>query len=96
MISSTHRTLAALCRRLDAKALEQLRAVAADQIATIERQQREIELLQARVRDAELFADHWRDDAIEAQALLQEEHGYQVGLTMCGQVLLTPAGGVRA
>lgn len=82
--------LAALQRRLDALALDQLRAVAAEQLATIEQQRERIARLEASERDAWLIADGWREDALDALTQLAEETGQRVGLTPCGQVLVIP------
>lgn len=83
-------SLSLLKRRLDAQALDQLRAVAATQANAIECQKAEIDRLKGALKDAELFADIWRDDALDYMAQLAEANGQRVGLTLCGQVLMIP------
>lgn len=83
-------SLARIQRRLDAAALDQLRAVAAEQLTTIEQQRERIARLEASERDAWLIADNWRDDALDYLTQLAEETGQRVGLTPCGQVFVIP------
>lgn len=78
-------SLAALSRRLDAQALEQLRTVAAAQA-------KEIDDLRVRLADTEETLDFWWRSATDMQLELCERTGAQPGITQSGRLVVVPTG----
>jgi len=77
-------SLAALRRRLDAQALDQLRAVAAAQAE-------ELEALRERCARAEEIAESWRDDALDMQLELCQLRNGHPGITQAGKLVVVQA-----
>lgn len=90
------RVLAALRRRLDEHALEQLRATAAAQSEQIDSLQAENTHLRCQLDQTEQWCDGWREDALRFQQQLCERTGGQPGMTMPGALVVVPAEQVRA
>lgn len=80
-----------IARRLDALALEQLRATAAALIEENDRLRASLERAEARADNAEEAAYSWRDDALRFQLELCEREGGAPGLTIDGGLVIVPA-----
>lgn len=78
-------TITAIARRLDAIAIDQLRA-------EVVRLAEENEGLRQRLADAEQDADWWRADAIEQNLRLCEAVGGSPGITIDGRLVVAPGG----
>lgn len=76
---------AALRRRLDAQALDQLREVAAAQAE-------EIDGLREQLADAVQAAESWRDDALDMQLELCRLRKGQPGITQGGRLVVVEQG----
>ena len=90
------RVIAALRRRLDEQALDQLRTIAARQSEQIDALRAENASLQVQLDQAETWCDAWRDDAMRFQMALCERDDGQPAMRMDGSLAVIPAEQVRA
>ena len=87
MIAMTAISLQGIRRRLDAIAIDQLRA-------EVSRLAEENEELRKQLAWAEQAAEAWRDDALNFQMELCEHSGGTPGITQTGALVVVPPGGV--